>query len=138
MWKLWLIISGLFLIMEIATIGFLVFWFAIGALFALVVSFFTDNIIIQTSVFIVSSTVLIFLTRPFVKKISKDDNVRTNAYSIIGKRGIVTQEINPISGEGQVKIGTETWSAKSYNDITIPEGTEIEVANIDGVKAIVK
>lgn len=137
MWELWLIISGIFLIIEIATVGFLVFWFAIGALFALVVSFFTDSIIIQTAVFVISSTILLFLTRPFVKKINEDNNVKTNAYSIIGKKGIVIKEIDPITGQGQVKVGTEVWSAKSLNDVTISEGTEVEVTDIDGVKAIV-
>lgn len=137
MWELWLIISGIFLIIEIATVGFLVFWFAIGALFALVVSFFTDSIIIQTAVFVISSTILLFLTRPFVKKINEDNNVKTNAYSIIGKKGIVIREIDPLTGQGQVKVGTEVWSAKSLNDITISEGTEVEVTDIDGVKAVV-
>lgn len=137
MWKLWLIISGIFLIMEISTTGFLVFWFAIGALVSLIVSLFTDSIIIQTAVFVISSTILIFLTRPFVKSINEKNTVRTNAYSIIGKKGIVIKEINPITGQGQVKIGTEVWSAKSLNEITISEGTEVEITDIDGVKVIV-
>ena len=39
MWYVWLIISGLFLVLEMITVGFLVFWLAIGALFAMLVSF---------------------------------------------------------------------------------------------------
>jgi len=94
MWQIWLIISGLFFILEMLTVGFLVFWFAIGALFAMITSFFTESIIIQTVVFLISSTALLFLTKPFVKKISGNDTVQTNAYSIIGKKGIVVKEIN--------------------------------------------
>ena len=48
MWQIWLIIAGICLIIEIMTVGFLIFWFAIGALLAMVTSLFTDNIIIQT------------------------------------------------------------------------------------------
>ena len=55
MWQIWLIIAGVCLIAEIITVGFLIFWLAIGALLAMVVSFFTDNIIIQTAVFVISS-----------------------------------------------------------------------------------
>ena len=33
MWQIWLIIAGLFFIGEIITVGFLIFWFGIGALF---------------------------------------------------------------------------------------------------------
>ena len=59
MWYVWLIISGLFLVLEMITVGFLVFWLAIGALFAMLVSFFTSNLIIQTTVFVISSIGLI-------------------------------------------------------------------------------
>ncbi len=138
MWQLWIILAGLFFVIEIATVGFLVFWFGIGALIAMIVSLFTDNIAIQTTVFILSSTVLLFFTRPFINKFAQNDDVQTNAFSIIGKRGIVTKTIDPISGQGQVKIGTETWSAKSLNETKIEKGSEIEVLEIDGVKAVVK
>lgn len=138
MWQFWLIVAGIFLVIEIATVGFLVFWFGIGALFAMITSFFTDNLIIQTVVFILSSTVLLFFTRPFVNKFSPKEKVKTNAFSIIGKKGIVTQTINPITGEGQVKIGSEVWSAKSSEDVKIEKGLEVEVLDIDGVKAIVR
>ena len=139
MWQLWIIIAGIFFVIEMATVGFLIFWFGIGALIAMVVSLFTSNIAIQTAVFVFSSTILLFFTRPFVNKFTKkDDDVQTNAYSIIGKKGIVVKEIDPISGQGQVKIGTEVWSAKSSDDKKIQKGLEIEVLEIDGVKAVVK
>lgn len=139
MWQTWVIITGLCFVIEIATVGFLVFWFGIGALIAMIVSLFTDNIAIQTATFVISSTILIFFTRKFANKISKnDDSIRTNAYSIIGKKGLVIKDINPGSGEGQVKVGTEVWSAKSANEVKIEKGTEIEVVEISGVKAIVK
>lgn len=138
MWQFWLIVAGICLVIEIATVGFLVFWFGIGALFAMITSFFTDNLIIQTVVFILSSTVLLFFTRPFVNKFSPKEKVKTNAFSIIGKKGIVTQTINPITGEGQVKIGSEVWSAKSSEDVKVEKGLEVEVLDIDGVKAIVR
>ena len=97
MWQIWLILAGTCLIIEIMTVGFLIFWLSIGALFAMIVSFFTDNIIIQTSVFVISSSILIFATKPFVKKFASNKNaIKTNVYSTIGKTGIVTKEINSI------------------------------------------
>lgn len=139
MWQIWLIISGVFFVMEMMTVGFLVFWFAIGALITAIVSLFTDSIIIQTAVFVVSSTLLLFLTKPLVKKLSHSDNkIKTNAYSIIGKKGIVTREINSKKGIGQIKVGSETWTAKATTEDSIPEGSEIIIKEIDGVKAIVE
>ena len=138
MWQVWLIISGLFFVIEMMTVGFLVFWFGIGALFAMIVSLFTDSIIIQTVIFLISSTALLFLTKPFVRKISSTNKIKTNAYSVIGKTGTVVKEINSDNRIGQVKIGSEVWSAISNEQDTIPLDTEIEVIEIDGVKVIVK
>lgn len=136
MWQVWLVISGICFILEIITIGFLVFWFAIGALITALVSLFTDNIIVQTSVFVLSSTALLFLTKPFVKKFSNEDKVQTNAYSVIGKKGIVTKEISEKTGIGLVSVGSEVWTAKASS--SIPKGSEVIIKEIDGVKVIVE
>ena len=139
MWKLWLIASGIFFIGEMVTVGFLIFWLGIGALLAMVTSFFTDNIIIQTTIFVISSGLLIFATKPFVQKFAKSKNpINTNVYSIIGKKGIVIEDINPSKSCGQIKIAGEVWSATCEENLTIEKGTEIEVCEINGVKAYVK
>ncbi len=139
MWVFWLIAAGVFFIIEMATIGFLVFWFGIGALLAMATSFITDNILIQALVFIITSTLLLIFTKPLVDKFIKiPKEVKTNAYSIIGKKGIVISKINNIEGVGQIKIDGEVWSAKSATDEDIPENTEVEIVEIDGVKAVVK
>lgn len=138
MWQVWLIIAGLFFVGEIATVGFLIFWFGIGALIAMIVSFFTSNIIIQTTIFVISSTILIFTTKPFVKKFADVKKTNTNVYSIIGKKALVIKTIDPIHSVGQIKINGEVWTAESENNQVIDEGSEVEILEIKGVKAIVK
>lgn len=138
MWQIWLIISGIFFIAEIITVGFLVFWFGVGALFAMIVSFFTSNVIIQTAVFVISSAILLFATKPFVKKFLDVKPTNTNAFSIIGKKALVIKEINSIQSSGQIKINGEVWSAEAENNEIIPENSEVEILYIKGVKAIVK
>ena len=139
MWKIWLVLSGIFLVIEIINVGFLMFWFAVGALVALVVSLFVDNVAIQSAVFIITSTVLLFATKPFVNKIlPKEPKIKTNSFSYEGKSGKVTIDIKPDDGTGQIKVDGEVWSAKSEDGTYIPEGTEIIVEKIEGVKAIVK
>ena len=138
MWYIWLILAGVFIVAEIMTVGFLVFWLGLGSLCAMVVSFFTNNIIIQTAVFVVTSTLFIFCTRPFVKRITKKDkNVVTNAFAIVGKKAIVTNDINPTLGVGQIKVDGQVWSAKCPDDEIIKSGTEVLILAIDGVKAVV-
>lgn len=139
MWIFWLIAAGVFFIIEMATIGFLVFWLGIGALLAMLTSFITDSILIQVLVFVITSIILLIFTRPLVNKFIKvPKEVKTNAYSIIGKKAIVISKINNIEGNGQVKIDGDVWSAKSFDDEDIPENTEVEIVEIDGVKAVVK
>lgn len=137
-WYIWLIIAGLFLVIEMITVGFLVFWLAIAALLTMLVSFITDNIIIQTTVFVISSGILLFFTKPFVSKYVTNNTTVTNAFNIIGKRATVTQDIIPSKSTGQIKVESEVWSAKSENDLEISKGTEVEILDIDGVKAIVR
>lgn len=137
MWQIWLIASGVFFVIEIFTVGFLIFWLGVGALLAMIVSFFTSSIIAQTSVFVISSGLLIFATRPLVNKISKKDAVPTNVYSIVGKKAVVIEDIDWATGKGQIKSEGEVWSAKTKDQINIPKGSEVRIESIEGVKAFV-
>lgn len=139
MWQFWLIASGIFFIGEIITMGFLIFWLGVAALLAMVSSFFTSNLIIQTTVFVLSSALLILATRPFVNKFANNKkNVPTNVYSLIDKEGIVTEDINLIEGTGQVKVNGEIWSATCNGNITISKGETVKILEINGVKLLVE
>ena len=138
MWYVWLILAGIFVILETITMGFLVFWLGLGSLCAMITSFFTDNIFIQTLVFVITSTLFILATRPIVKKFTKKDKTTvTNAFAIVGKKAIVTKEVNPTMGIGQIKVDGQDWSAKCDGDKNIPKDTEVLILRIDGVKAVV-
>lgn len=139
MWYIWLIAAGVFFIAEIITVGFMIFWLGIAALIVCLLSLFIENVFIQMAVFVVLSTLLLFLTRPFVEKfvIKKDEKVITNAFSIIGKQAKVIKTMDSITKLGQIKVGQETWTAKTANDILLEEGDVVKIESIDGVKAIV-
>lgn len=139
MWQIWIILAGIFIICEmIIPTDFIIFWVGIGASIAALCSIFTDNLTIQIGVFCISSILLIFCTKPFIRKFTKNsETLNTNIYSLIGKEGIVTTEIDPISGIGQVKVGGEVWSAKTIDNTKIPKDTLITVTALEGVKAVV-
>ena len=138
MWIFWLIAAGVFFIIEIATVGFLIFWLGIGALVAMITSLLTDNIVVQTTVFVITSAILIPLTKPFVDKFTNKKTIPTNSYSLINKKGIVITDINSLEGTGLVKVNGETWSAKTEDESIVSKDTEVEIIAIDGVKLIVK
>ena len=136
-WQIWLIISGVCFIAEIATVGFLIFWFGVAALITCLLSLFISNVIAQTVIFVILSVILICLTRPFAEKMNKNDNIVTNSNAIIGKEGVVTKDITS-NDVGQVKVSGDIWTAIStYTDI-IPKGSTIKVLSIDGVKLVVE
>lgn len=138
MWYIWLILIGIFAVAEIITPGFLVIWLSAGSFCGMITSFITDNVIIQTTVFVISSAIFIFFTRPLAKKLTKKDkDVVTNAFAIVGKKAIVLKEINPTLSVGQIKVDGQVWSAKCEGEEVIPEGTEVLILAIDGVKAVV-
>lgn len=136
MWKLWIIAAGIFLIFESITTGFLMFWFAIGCMFALVTSLITKSIVAQTTVFVVTSTISIFATRKLCNKFLQNNKPNT-INTTVGKVGKVTVTIDPINGVGQIKVAGETWSAISEKGEIIKEGTKVKVNNLTGVKAVV-
>lgn len=138
-WQVWLIVAGVCLVIEIITVGFLVFWFAVAAAITALLSLFIKNVIAQTACFVIISAILILCTRRFANKFNKSDNTVTNVNTIIGKEGIVKIAISP-DNVGQIKVKGDTWTAcldDSYNCL-IPKDSIVEIVSIDGVKAIVK
>ncbi len=130
----WLILFVVLIILELCTVNLTTIWFAFGALIAYVVSLFTNNITIQTTVFLAVSVITLILTRPIVKKYLLTKPSRTNADMLIGKIGVVTKEITK-TDIGEVKIDGKYWSAKANKKIK--EGSKVEILAIEGVKLIV-
>lgn len=139
MWYIWLIAAIIFCAAEIFYNGFFIMWFAIGSIAALITSFFTPNLVIQTIVFlIVSLVLLITLTKRITQKFSSKDSIQTNINGLIGKKGIVLETIGKNNLEpGLVKLDGETWSAISLNNEVIEKGTLVEIRDIKGVRLIV-
>ena len=140
MWLIWLILCGIFLIIEIFTTTFLMFWPGIGAFFAFLTSLITDNQIIQIAVFTITSILMIIFMKPLIKKLFKNNNdTAMNSNSLIGKTGIVIKEINTLEGKGQVKVNGELWSAFTEDENSIiKEGEKVTVESITGVRLKVK
>ena len=60
----------------------------------------------------------IILLMFWLNKSHNPHNMNTNVFSLVGKDGIVTKDINPLEATGQVKVDGELWSATcSENNI---------------------
>lgn len=97
------------------------------------------NYLAQIIIMTVVSTILILSTKKLTSKMTKKDDVPTNVYSILGKKAVVSQAIDNVKGQGQIKIDGDIWSARNEDDDdVISEGDTVEIIRIDGVKAIVR
>lgn len=138
-WAIWLIVSGIFLLLEIFTVSFLMFWPGIGALLAFITSLITPNLGIQLGVFTISTIILIVFTKPLTKKFFKTKDTSMNNNAIIGKKGTVIKPIKSSETKGQVKVDGELWSAIiSEDEKPLKEGDSVIVEKIEGVKLKVK
>jgi membrane protein implicated in regulation of membrane protease activity len=79
--------------------------------------------------------VYVFLGRRYIHKRTAIKGEKTNIDTIIGKNGLVQQEIMPPK-DGIVKVGNETWRARAEENIRAGEG--IIVTGITGVTLSVK
>ena len=133
----WIAVMIIMAVFEGVTTQLVSVWFVCGALGAAIVSFFVPVFAVQFAVFVGVSLILLLVTKPLVKKAREVKTEPTNADRNIGKIAVVTQEINNTAGTGQVKLGGNTWTARTVNDEIIPEGAEVTVREISGVKLMV-
>ena len=60
MWLTWVIIIVILAIIEFATINLTTIWFILSGIVALIMSFFTDNLYLEFSVFVILGIILFF------------------------------------------------------------------------------
>lgn len=98
----WLVLIIVLIIIEALTVNLVTVWGAIGALFALITSIFTNNINIQIIVFFLITTLLLIFTRPFMYKVLKVKKEATNLDSVIGKIGVTLTDVTNFDGRVMV------------------------------------
>lgn len=137
---MWFIFFMIFIVMEMATVALVSIWFALGSIAALITAVFIKSILIQTIVFILVSIFALVITKPFLDKFHNKKIIPTNLDIVVGKIGIVTDEIT-LDKMGEVAIDGKKWTAaidKTSSLDTFPIGSKIKILSIDGVKLMVK
>ena len=135
----WLGLMIVLLVIELATMGLTTIWFAGGSLAAFIASMASAQLWLQIILFFGVSILLLIFTRPFAVHYINKNPGRTNADSLIGKTGIVTEEISNLESQGQVQIQGQIWTARSVKEeVTMKPGEKVVVEEIRGVKLIVR
>lgn len=135
----WLVLTVVFVIAELASVGLTSIWFAAGALVSMIVAILHGPIWLQIIVFIAVSVILLVLTRPIAIKYLNSKTQKTNADTTIGAKIIITETVSNYGQTGKAVLNGMEWTVRAEDDKeVIEEGKMAEVIRISGVKLIVK
>ncbi len=136
-WHILIITSIIFLIIEIFLPSFLAGSISVGLLFSAFSNYFEFSTEWQIVFFGLGMILVFFTIRPILLKWDKSKNIDTNKNALIGKSGLVEEEIKQF-GVGRVKIDGDFWQAKSLDNSSIQKGDFVEVVNVESIILIVK
>ncbi len=140
-WILWIILGVGLIIAEVFTLGFVLFWFGIGALAAAFVGFLGLGFLWQFLVFALVSSVLTAMSRTiFAKYFSHGDEnaVKMGMDALPGQIGMVISDSKGALNEAAVKVYGSTWTAFPIDDETLTEGEKVEVVRVQGSSIYVR
>jgi membrane protein implicated in regulation of membrane protease activity len=131
----WIVLAGICFIGEMITTGFFLLWFGVGASVAAVLNYLGFDPLTQFVAFILLSLVLLAVSRPVAQKITKEPPRKAVSDRLVGKQGIVIDDVLPDTG-GVVNIEGDIWRAVSSEKIE--KNTKIVVKKVESVKLLVE
>ena len=139
-YQIWLIAAIVLVIIEIATAGFGVICFAIGAGFSALAAGLGAGVTWQIVIFAVVSLLTFIFLRPVVIRWldRKSKDVKTNADALVGRKGIVSERIDAVQHTGRVAIDGDDWKAVSEDGSVIEKGQTVEIVKLDSIIVTVK
>lgn len=139
MWIIWLIAMGVLLIVEVLTQMVWALCLAIGCLAGLVCSLCGVSgvwQVIATAIASVASFIILipaFRKWHLMKVDARTKASRTGMDALLGRKGIVTEEIRP-DRPGRMRIDGDNWQVTtSSGDGFMPRGTEVSVVGYDSI-----
>jgi len=141
-WILWLVLGVGLIVAEIFTLGFVLFWFGIGAMAAAFSGFLGAGIGWQFLVFAVVSIALTAMSRTiFAKYLPHNDSdvMKMGIDALPGQIGTVAAGSKGALQEAAVKVYGSTWTAFPENgEADLVEGEKVEVVRVKGSTIFVR
>ncbi len=133
LWILILIISIIFLILEMFTPTLFFINLSLASFVAAVFAYLGYPVSIVTFVFFIVSIFAILLIRPLLlNQLDKIEQKTGIEDKYIGKTAKVVKEIS--ADDGRISIYGEEWQAKTNDsDATIPVGVNVKIVSIDSI-----
>ncbi len=140
-WILWVIFGVFFIIAEIFTLGFVLFWFGIAALAAAFASFLGVGYIGQFLVFAGVATILTIMSKTIFENYypHKDERVKMGIDALPGQIGTVKKGSKGALNAASVNVFGTDWKAFPIDDeTTFEEGEKVEVVRVEGSSIYVR
>jgi membrane protein implicated in regulation of membrane protease activity len=136
-WVVWLILAAVLGVAEVMTTTLAFGLIAAGAVVAGIAGALGAGLPIQLAAFAVAAGAGLGVVRPIaVRHIKQPPPLRTGTSALVGRSAKVVEEVS--DDGGQVRIGGELWSARSYDEHqVIPAGSTVDVFAIEGATALV-
>jgi membrane protein implicated in regulation of membrane protease activity len=132
-WIGWTILGVILIVAEIFTLGFVLFWFGIGALIAALAGFLGVGFFGQFLLFGIVSISLTFLSRRIFNDYQNTNtDIITGIDSIIGQIGTVSNSSKGELNKGEVKVFGSIWAAISEDGESLSAGEKVEVVRVKG------
>jgi membrane protein implicated in regulation of membrane protease activity len=136
-WVLWMVAAAVLAVGEMFTLGFFLGPVAVAAVTAAIVALVGGGVALQWIVFTAVAGASLLVLRPIARRhLRTPMQLRTGTAALIGCPATVLERVD--GRGGQVKIGGEIWSARSFDeDEAFEPGARVEVLKIDGATALV-
>ena len=140
LWHIWLIVALICFIMEIFIPSFVLFNFGIGAVIGSFAASLNLSLEWQIIMFSAGTMMSFFLVRPAMKRFAykRTEGFKTNMEAMVGRQATVIEEICNENNRGRVSLDGDVWQARSYSNETIPQGTLVEIVQLNSIILIVK
>lgn len=132
----WLAVALAAGVIETCTTALVSVWIVIGAVCAAAAAAIDMSVLAQLVIFLVVSASLLLLTMPICKKFRLSKKTATNADMLIGRTGIITEDVDPLLGTGEVKVGGKIWSVQIRGNEKAKTGDIVRVEEIVGVHIV--
>jgi membrane protein implicated in regulation of membrane protease activity len=138
-WVWWIVIACVLAVGEVLNTSFFLAPFAVGALFAALLSGLGVGVAGSLAVFVVVSLAALLFVRPIAKRhLRMPPELRTGTAALVGTSAVVVERIANNEDMGCAKIGGEVWTARAFDEDRVFEaGERVQVIAIRGATALV-
>lgn len=149
-WVMWTILAMVFFMLEMIKPKWVLFWFAIGSIAAIITSIVIPQLEIANQiamdifyfdiiVFFGVSLILVIVARPIMKWMFRKESKPMHIEAAIGREEICIEDIDNSRKKGAIRLFGTPWNARTpQDDIKVSEGDKVRILDIDGLCLIVE